>query len=210
MNTAGQIPLLIGLTGSIGAGKSTVADIIREQYPVLDTDRIARDIMESDDAVRNSLTELFGSAVFLADGTLDRQFLASVVFADARQLAMLNAIVHPPTILRVRDAAAALHAEGNRLVFVESALVFEAGIEEEFDYTVAVVAETEISLERIMQRDGIDRENATLRLQRQLPPEEKNRLADFTIRNNSGLDELRRATGIILLILSRMGKRPTE
>lgn len=210
MNTAGQIPLLIGLTGSIGAGKSTVADIIREQYPVLDTDRIARDIMESDDAVRNSLTKSFGSAVFLADGTLDRQFLASVVFADAKQLEMLNAIVHPPTILRVREAAGTLHAEGNRLVFVESALVFEAGIEEEFDYTVAVVAETEISLERIMQRDGIDRENATLRLQRQLPPEEKARLADFTIRNNSGLDELRRATGIILLILSRMGKRPTE
>jgi dephospho-CoA kinase len=88
--------------------------------------------------------------------------------------------------------------------------VFEAGIEEEFDYTVAVVAETDISLERIMQRDGIEREAAILRLQRQLPPEEKSRLADFTIRNNSGLDELRRATGIILLILSRMGKRPTE
>lgn len=210
MNTAGQIPLLIGLTGSIGAGKSTVADIIREQYPVLDTDRIARDIMESDDAVRNSLTGCFGPSVFLADGTLDRHSLATTVFADPKQLEKLNAIVHPPTILRIRETAASLHAEGNRLVFVESALVFEAGIEEEFDYTVAVVAETEVSLERIMQRDGIDREAATLRLQRQLPPEEKARLADFTIRNNSGPDELRRATSIILLILSRLGKRPTE
>jgi dephospho-CoA kinase len=210
MNTAGQIPLLIGLTGSIGAGKSTVAGIIREQYPVLDTDRIARDIMESDDVVRNSLTECFGSSVFHTDGTLDSQFLASVVFADAKQLGMLNEIVHPPTILRVREAAVALHAEGSRLVFVESALVFEAGIEEEFDYTVAVISDPELSLERIMQRDGIDRESAMLRLQRQLPPEEKARLADFTIRNNSGLEELRRATGIILLIVSRLGRRPTE
>lgn len=207
MSTAGKIPLLIGLTGSIGAGKSTAAGIIRESHPVLDTDRIARDIMESDAAVRAALIAAFGNRVYAGDGSLDRPALAREVFGSEELLAQLNAIVHPPTIARVRAEADALHAEGRRLVFVESALIFEAGIEEEFDYTVAVVADTELSLERVMLRDGTDREHSLQRLQHQLPPEEKARLADFTIRNNGSPDDLRRATTAILTILSHLGKR---
>ncbi len=206
MTTQDKPPLLIGLTGSIGAGKSTVASMIAETHPVLDTDGIAREIMENDAAVRAALTERFGIQVFLSDGTLDRHFLASLVFDDADKLEALNAIAHPPTIERVTQLAAKLHGEGERLVFVESALIFEVGIEEMFDYTVAVVADTEISIERIMKRDHSDRTAALRRIRFQLPPEEKSGLADFTIRNNGNLEDLRRATTSIILILSRLGK----
>ncbi len=207
MTTQPQAPLLIGLTGSIGAGKSTVADLIRDEYPVLDTDRIARDIMVSDEAVRSALTERFGVQTYLSDGTLDRQFLASLVFDDTAKLRALNAIVHPPTMERVMKLASDLHAEGKRLVFVESAIIFEVGIEDAFDYTVSVVAETERTITRIMERDGSTRDAVLSRLRHQLPPEEKSGLADFTIRNNGDLDALKRATASIVLILSRLGKR---
>ena len=86
-------------------------------------------------------------------------------------------------------------------------MIFEAGIEEEFDYTVAVVCDIERAIERVMQRDGVGRDDAERRLRHQLSPEEKSGLSDFTIRNNGTLDELRRATSAIVLILSRLGKR---
>ncbi|MFZ1731184.1 MAG: dephospho-CoA kinase [Bacteroidota bacterium] len=207
MTTSQMEPLLIGLTGSIGAGKSTVASLIREDYPVLDTDRIARDLMESDEAVRAALTERFGVQTYLSDGTLDRAFLASLVFDDSAKLRALNEIVHPPTMQLVEKMALELHAEGHRLVFVESAIIFEVGIEEAFDYTVAVVAETELTIDRIMARDSSDRQAALSRLRHQLPPEGKSGLADFTIRNNGSLEQLQRAAASIILILSRLGKR---
>ena len=208
MTASGQSPLLIGLTGSIGAGKSTVAAIIGEQYPVLDSDRIARGIMDEDDAVRAALVREFGAPVLADDGTIDRPYLAGVVFGDEKRLARLNAIVHPPTIARIRAEASALHAAGTRLVFVESALIFEAGIEDEFDYTVAVLADTETAIARVMARDHCDRATAEDRMRNQLSPEQKAALADFTIRNDQGPEALRKAAHIILLILSRLGKRP--
>lgn len=207
MATEDKPPLLIGLTGSIGAGKSTVASMIAQTHPVLDTDRIARELMERDDVVRTALTDSFGVQTFLSDGTLDPRFLASLVFEDAAKLEALNSITHPPTIARVKQLAEELRGRGERLVFVESALIFEVGIEAMFDYTVAVIADMDACIERIMVRDRSDRGDALRRLRFQLRPEEKAGLADFTIRNNGSLDDLRRATASILLILSRLGRR---
>ncbi|MDX9757936.1 MAG: dephospho-CoA kinase [Bacteroidota bacterium] len=210
MNTHGLSPLLIGLTGSIGAGKSTAAEMIRQHHPVLDADSIARAIMDEDAAVRAALVAAFGPRILHPDGTIDRRTLADTVFSSETQLARLNAIVHPPTIARIRTMAADRHIAGHRLVFVESALIFEAGIEEEFDYTVAVLSDTDTAITRVMARDACDRETAEARMRNQLPPEHKAALADFTIRNDKGIDELRTATTTILLILTRLGKRPTS
>ncbi|MCB2204282.1 dephospho-CoA kinase [bacterium] len=200
--------LLIGLTGSIGAGKSTVASIIEEQYPVLNTDRIARDIMEQDDAVRDAIIDRFGMQAYLSDASIDRRFLAELVFEDAKKLADLNAIVHPPTVDAVNARAAELHAEGKRMVFVESALIFEAGLDEQFAFIVAVIADVQIARERVMKRDNVDAAAVERRMRVQLPPEEKADLADFVIRNNGSEEDLRRSTNAILTILNSLGTRP--
>ncbi len=208
-NKSAQPPrLLIGLTGSIGAGKSAVATLIEQRFPVLYTDRIARDIMEQDGAVRDAITERFGIQAYLSDGAVDRRFLAELVFEDAKKLAALNAIVHPPTVEAVDRKAAELHDDGHRMVFVESALIFEAELEEQFDYIVAVIADVQIATERIMQRDGVNAAAVERRMRAQLPPEEKADLADFTIRNNGSMEDLERSTGAILTILNSLGSRP--
>lgn len=210
MSTEHRNGLLIGLTGSIGAGKSTVAGIIREKYPVLDTDLIAREIMEHDEAIRDALVERFGVQTYFSDGSLDRQFLSSIAFGDEDNLQALNQIVHPPTIQQVLEKASKLAEEGHRLIFVESALIFEAEIEDMFDYTIAVSAETEHIIQRISARDGIERDRVLVRLRHQLPPEEKTNLADFVIRNNGDVSDLRAATTAIISILSHLGKRSSS
>jgi len=200
-------PLLIGLTGSIGAGKSTVAEIIAEQYPVLIADRIARDIMEQDDAVRSALIDAFGVQTYLSDGSLNRSFIAEIVFDDPQKLEFLNSIVHPPTIDRIMEQAAALHANGADVVFIESALVFEAGTQGLYDYVIAVICPVDKAVERIMKRDGLSEHDVRRRMRSQLPPDEKAERADFTIRNNGTLEDLRRSTTGVVGIVTKLGGR---
>lgn len=199
--------LFIGLTGGIGSGKSTVAAHIAQRHPVLHADEIARVCMLDDEQVRDDLRRIFGEQVYLSDGGLNRTWLAEVVFNDGDKLAKLNAIVHPPTHARILAEAQRLFSEGARMVFVESALIYEARLDEDFDYVLTVLADPEIAVQRIIARDGVSAEAVRDRMRHQLAPEEKADLADFTIRNNGTVEEMLRATDIILMMLSALRRR---
>jgi dephospho-CoA kinase len=199
--------LFIGLTGGIGSGKSTVAVHIAQRHPVLYADTIARECMLNDEQVRADLTQLFGQQVYLSDGSLDRGWLAEVVFNDGDKLAKLNAIVHPPTHERILAASERLFSEGARMVFVESALIYEARLDEDFDYVLSVLSDPEIAVQRITERDGVTAASVRDRMRHQLAPEEKADLADFTIRNNGTVEELLRAADIILMMLTALRRR---
>ena len=143
----------VGITGGIGSGKSTVCRLFAQKgIAVYDSDAAAKRLMQEDGALRRQLAGRFGEGTF-RDGVLDRAYLAGIVFADPQALADLNALVHP-VVMRDFDAWAA-RQEGS-YVILESAILFEAGLEGSVDRTVAVLAPRELRIERTCRRDGCD------------------------------------------------------
>lgn len=173
--------MLIGITGGIGSGKSTVLRVIAEQgYPVYDCDAQAKRIIAEDPSVRRQLTALFGAEAYKG-GTYQTQYVASQVFADPDRLTRLNAIVHPAV---ARDICA--WAEGQRLAFVESAILFSSGISRLCDAVVCIAAPEAVRVERVIRRAAecgqtITPEQVLARIRTQQHDEQH---ADLTIVND--------------------------
>lgn len=207
MTPVNDTTVLVGLTGSIGAGKSTVADLFEESgIPVLRADLIARELMTGDRAMRDEIVEAIGPDAY-RDGELDRAWLARQVFADRQKLATLNEIVHPRTIAAQGVRARRLFDEGNRVVACEAALIFETGGEGRFDYIVVVDADPEIRLARAAGRDGSSLEQVRARDAMQMSAQHKVERADFVIRNNGDLEQLRASTMFVIGLLKSLPPR---
>jgi dephospho-CoA kinase len=199
--------VLVGLTGSIGAGKSTVADLFEnEGIPVLRADLIARELMTGDREMIAAIRSEFGHRAYV-DGVLDRAYLAGEIFNDPEKLERMNMIVHPRTIAEQGNRAARLFAAGNRVVACEAALIFETGGEGRFDYIVVVDADRETRLARAASREGASREEIERRDAVQIPAERKVERADFVIRNNGDLAELERNTRFVISLLKSLPPR---
>lgn len=197
---------LIGVTGSIGSGKSTACAILAERYPVLHSDEIAKDIIGTDPAVQAEIRRVFGNLMFDEGGGLRRQELADIVFQDPEKLALLNAIVHPRTIEQVDREAGDFFASGHTLVFVESALIFEAGIEEMFDAIMVIAASPQTISDRILASRRFSEDDWSRRNAVQMPLADKSARADFTIHNDGTPEELRDRIRFITMILESMSR----
>ncbi len=173
--------LKIGITGGIGSGKSIVSHIFTVLgIPVFDADAAAKKIMEQDKQLRAAIIENFGSAAY-TDDTLNRPFLASIVFKDTFQLEKLNALVHPATIeASLRWAA----QQKTPYIIKEAALMFEAGSAMNLDYVVGVYAPKALRIQRVMHRDGISREEVLARMDKQIEETIKMKLCDFVVTND--------------------------
>lgn len=200
---------VVGITGGIGTGKSTVAQIIAEMgYPMISTDAIAKEIMLSDKKVISEIKSAFGNEAYNEDSTPNTKFISDAVFgssadADARLL-VLNSIVHPPVIERLSDIVAALEDEGKEIIFVESALIFESGIEEDFDFIITVDAPEDAVVARVSGRSGLTREQVLARISGQMPNKEKIAVSDFVIDNKGTIDELRTSTEMIVEVVKSL------
>jgi len=173
--------LKIGITSGIGSGKSTVAKVFETLgIPVYYADDAAKRLMNEDEALKNSLIATFGAETYI-DGKLNRPFLSTKVFNDANQLAKLNALVHPATIL---DGKQWLAKQTTPYAIKEAALFFETGSAANLDYVIGVYAPQALRIHRVMQRDGITRNDVFARMQKQIKEEIKMRLCDFVITNN--------------------------
>lgn len=171
----------IGLTGGIGSGKSMVAGIFKVLgIPVFDADAAAKHIMETDNALKQSVIAAFGDAAY-KEAVLDRKYLASIVFNDAYQLERLNALVHPAAIAAAKAWAG---KQSTPYTVKEAALFFEAGSTEGMDYIIGVYAPKHIRIKRVMDRDHVTREEVLARMQRQINEEIKMRLCDFVVVND--------------------------
>jgi dephospho-CoA kinase len=174
--------LKIGITGGIGAGKSTVASIFKVLgVPVFDADATAKNILNTDPILREQVIAAFGSETY-KNGLLDRKYLATLVFNNPDQLAKLNALVHPATIAAAEQWAS--HFTSRPYIIKEAALLFEAGTNEGLDYIIGVTAPEELRIARVMARDQVTREEVLGRMQHQLNDTEKMRRCDFVIDNN--------------------------
>jgi dephospho-CoA kinase len=178
---------LVGVTGGIGSGKSTVCrHFAALGRRVISADEIARELTEHDPATRAAIAGAFGAEIYDAGGALRRKDLAAVVFAHPAKLRALDRIVHPRVFEGIDRAVAALPpAAQHPYVIVEAALVFEAHMDEFLAATVVVRAAEENRIARVAGRDGASREDVLARMRAQMSPEEKAGLADFVIDNDS-------------------------
>lgn len=177
-------PTVIGITGGIGSGKSTLSEMLREKgYPVYDTDREARRLQNKDTELVNQTIELLGPTVY-RNGELDRPAVAAKVFANPALLRQLAALVHPVV---KRDFSDWVSRQSTRTIFIESAVLFEGGFDALTNVIVVVTAPEELRIQRVMKRDGITREQVLDRIKNQLPENEKLIKADIIINTQNGI-----------------------
>jgi dephospho-CoA kinase len=173
---------IIGLTGGIGSGKSVVAKIFTTLgIPVFNADEAAKHIMQTSPEMKAKLIEQFGSSIYDASG-LQKEKLAAIVFNDPYQLQLLNAIVHPVTIQAAKDWAA---KQTSPYVIKEAALIFESAAADGLFKVIGVTAPLSLRIQRVMQRDGVSKEQVEARMQHQISDTIKMRLCDYVIENNN-------------------------
>ncbi len=180
---------VIGLTGGIGSGKSTVSEyLVRKGYKVIDADAISRAATGPEGPALEPILLEFGAGVFNDDGTLDRKTMADIVFSDEEGRHRLEDIVCTIVKDEFRARVEHLREEGHRgPVFFDAPLLFEMGFEKEVDESWLVTAGIEIRVGRVMRRDGVTREEVIRRIENQMPDSEKEKLADHIITNSLDL-----------------------
>ena len=185
--TPPRLFLLVGLTGGIATGKSTVANLLRDLgAEIIDADVLAREVVEPGEPALDEIVAAFGRSVLEATGRLDRKALGAIVFADPERRRKLEAITHPRIRERFQRQLDTLTARDFRgLVFFDAAVMIESGNYRNMDRLVVVVADEPTQITRLMARDGIDREEALRKIRSQMPLAEKAKLADYVI-DNSG------------------------
>ena len=185
---------VIGLTGGIAAGKSTVSKILqRLGATIVDADEIARLIVEPGSHGWSKIRERFGEEVFLEDGRLDRERLGRIVFSDKDKRRWLDKLTHPLIGVEIARQVGEAAARGAEIVVVDAALLFESSGMEPFVRPVIVVSATqEQQAERLRARDGLADKEIEARIGSQMPLEEKVRLADYVVDNSGSLEETER------------------
>lgn len=179
---------IIGLTGNIGSGKTTVARMFEKAgMEVIDADRCARELQQPGQEGYRRMMEAFGPDYFQEDGQLDRKRFGALVFADDEQRKRLNAALLPLIVQRMY--ALAKGAKG-RFVVLDAPLLLETGMDAICNAVYLVAAEEETRIQRVMQREGIDYARAYQMAEKQIPQGKKIPLADVVIENNAGMEEL--------------------
>jgi dephospho-CoA kinase len=183
---------IIGLTGGIGSGKSTVAGFLAELgATVIDADQVGHEILDSDEPARWQVADAFGDDVVGANGTINRKKLGDVVFASPKALKQLNGIMHPKIDTAVLDRLQHYRQQGVKVVVIEAPLLVEAGWAGKVDHVWLTVAPQEVVLKRL-EALGIPRAKALARIDAQLTDEERRRHAEAAIDTDCSLEELRR------------------
>lgn len=183
--------MILGLTGSLGSGKSTVARMFAELggAAVIDADAITHEVQRPGGPAYDLIVQAFGTDILLPDGAIDRKKLASVVFSDEEKRRFLNSLVHP--VVRTEELRLLSQYRNRDLVILMVPLLFENKMEHLADRTAVVTLDEESRRKRLWERSRMSDEEITQRLQSQMPDSEKISLADYVINNSGSLQETR-------------------
>jgi dephospho-CoA kinase len=196
--------LKIGLTGGMGTGKTTVAQIFETlAIPIYYADQAAKDLMNSSPVLKEQIIDSFGPETY-KDGKLDRVYLANIVFNDMEKLNLLNSIVHPATL---NDATLWMQNQKTPYAVKEAALIFETNMEDYFDFIIGVAAPESLRLERIMKRDQISEDHIYQRISRQMDESEKIDRCDFVIVNDGVRALIPQVLNIHSTLLSKISNK---
>ena len=201
--------LRIGLTGSIGVGKSFVAGVFSELgCHVLDADDTAREVVAPGSAGLKDVVAEFGNEILRDDGTLDRAKLGTLVFENTEKRAVLNSILHPYIIAEQDRRLRELEVKDpHGIGLVDAALMIESGGYKRFDKLIVVYCRPEVQIERVMMRNNLTRDEAERRINAQMSQEDKNKFADYLIDTSDGFEAARKQTKDVYIELTKQLRR---
>jgi dephospho-CoA kinase len=203
--------LLVGLTGNIGSGKSTVAQLLSERgATIIDADVLARRAVEIGTPGFKGIVERWGTSILAADGGIDRGALRRIVFSEPAQLEQLNTIVHPEVERMRASLVVQARDRGDRLVVCDIPLLFERRMTDDFDRIVLVDAPRAVRLDRLVRERGLRETEAMEMIVAQMPAELKRARADFVIDNDGTLTSLDEAVTEVWLALQQQAAELTE
>ena len=191
---------IVGLTGGIGSGKTTIAQYFASKgIPVYVADKEAKALMNRSKVIKRKLIHLFGKSAY-KNGELNREYLASKIFNDKTLLSQMNSIVHPKVASHFKRW---LKKHQAPYIIKEAAIIFENNLEYQYDYIITVVADENLRIERVMQRDDVSRSKVESIIRNQLSDEEKINKSDFVIINNSLEDAKKKASEIHKILIQQ-------
>lgn len=196
---------IIGLTGGIGSGKTTVAKFIEEMgFPVYFSDDRAKEIVNDDEVLKNNIKELLGEEAYDENGFYNKKYVSGIVFNDDEMRLQLNALIHPAVKI---DFENWVENQNSEFVFKETALLFELKLNESCYKSVLVTADDNIRIKRVMDRDQKTYREIEAVIDKQMPEKDKIKRADFVIYNNEGIDELKAATEKMMVNLQEVSPK---
>ena len=182
--------IILGLTGSIGCGKSSVSNILKDNnIDIIDADLISRNIL-NDKNLLNLVFERFGDSVKNVDGSLNRKALGNIVFNDDNKLIELNSLTHPRIKANIINEIELLKLRNKEVIVIDAPLLIEGGYLEMVDKLLVITCNNEIQISRIQKRDNCTREEAIVRINSQISQEEKVKYADYIIDNSGSIESL--------------------
>ena len=196
----------VAVTGSIGSGKSTFCNFITEAgFNVIKADDISKKILKEDEDVRKKVIKEFGKESFI-NKEINKKFLAEKIFSDPVNVARINSVLHPE-VKREVEQLIQEELKKNDLVFVEAALIYEAEMENMFDYVVLITAVSSVREKRIVTSGKLNNEEFRKRDENQIKDEEKKKRADFIFENNGKTKELKQKANLLIKILEGLGSK---
>lgn len=196
--------LIIGITGGIGTGKTTVSKYLEDKgYYVINADQIAKDLLTNNNIIKEKIIKEFGANSYV-NNQYNTSYISNIVFNNTKKLSRLNQIVHPAVLNQIINLIDIAMQKNIKIIFIDIALLFELNLEEGVDYILTITAKEDIRIDRVIKRSNLPIEEIKRRINNQISVEEAVQNSDFVIENNDTIEKLYNSVDYILDIFKTL------